>query len=181
MRVILGECLAPALKGARYVFRETTGKVLSQVEQVTEVRLWHYTKLRGVLALVLAWADTAGGRNMRLVRSSGWWKPAWVLAQLRGGELFSFVPNSFLATSWTVTDARTGAVAVARVRNPFILGPQRADIVGLGGQNLARVQWSDYSWRLSCQRNARIELLDDGWELAAMAFAVIRWVALQQR
>lgn len=181
MRLVLGECLAPALKAARYVFREPTGQVLFHVEQVSPVSFWHYTKLRGALALELVWSNAAGGRQGRLARASGWWKSSWELSGLPGGELFSFVPGSFWGTSWTVTNARTGAVAVARVPNPFILGPQRAEIVSVSAQTLARVQWCEYSWRLGCHGKVHIELGEGGWELTAMALAVIRWVALQQR
>lgn len=180
-RWVSGECLAPALRPARFVFREPTGKVLFHVEQVSPVGFWHHTKLRTALALELAWSGAAGGRHVRLTRAPGWWKPRWELREVLGSELFSFIPGSFWGTSWTVTNARTGAVAVARVRNPFILGRQKAEIEGLGGHAVARFEWSEYSWRLGCQRYVRIELEDEAWELAAMALAVIRWAALQQR
>lgn len=180
-REVLGACLAKPLKAARFVFREPTGKLVFHVEQASPLSFWHYTKVRGALALELVWSDAAGGGKLRLARGLWWWKSKWELKEFFGGELFSFVPSSFWGTSWTVTNARNGAVAVARVANPFIVGPQEAVIESLSGETLARLQWHGYAWCWNCHRNVRVELADENWELAALAFAVIRWVAMQQR
>lgn len=182
MQLVLGECLASAMKPARFVFREVMGKVLFHVDQVLPVKFWHYTKFRSVMALELAWSPTAGSRSMRLSRPPGGWKASWVLKDSLGGELFNFVPSSsFWPTSRIITNVGTGAVATTREGNPFIFGPQEAEIVDLGGQPLARAQWSDYSWRLGCHSNVRIELQDESWELGALAYAIIRWANLQGR
>ncbi len=180
-RVVLGECLAPSLKPARFVFREPEGKVLFQVEQVSPFGFWSYTKFRRILRLELAWSAVPGGRDLSLVRPGGWRKEGWELRERFGGELFRFASGSFWGTSWTITNAQTGAGAVAKLKNPFVVGPQSGAIASLSGQSLATLQWGEFSWRLGCKSQVRIELLEDGWDLAAMAFAVIRWAAHQQR
>lgn len=180
-RVILGECLAPALRPARYVFRDPVGRVLYHVEQSSGFTPLSYTKLRGVMSLELEWSDSVGRTNLRFVRSPGWWKNRWALRDVVGRELWSFVPSSLWGTSWTLTNAQTGAVVMARVANPLIVGPQKAEIATLHNQTLARLRWSDYSFRLGCHSQARIELAEDSWELAALGLAVIRWAAMQQR
>ncbi|MFN3413843.1 MAG: hypothetical protein ACK42L_07260 [Thermoanaerobaculum sp.] len=180
-RVILGECLTQGLRPARFVFRDPVGKVRYHVEQSSPFTPLSYTKFRAVMALELAFADGVGRTCWRLIRSPGWWKNPWELRDLVGRKLWSFVPGSFWATSWTLTNAQTGEIAVAQVANPLILGPQRAEITSMHNQTLARLRWSNYSLWLGCHSQVRIELAEDPWEAAALALTVIRWAAMQQR
>lgn len=180
-RVLVGECSAPALKPAEYVFRDTKGRVVFHVAQSSRWGLAGYTKFRTLFHLELQWADPAGRPQAFLRRRGPWWKASWELLDAFRRELASLVPTSFLGTRWTLTDARTGEVAAGKLHNPLILGPQGATVSRLDGSPLAVLSWSGYSWRLGCHRDLRVELEDRAWELPALALGVIRWVGMQNR
>ncbi|MGC8915820.1 MAG: hypothetical protein ACP5NF_02425 [Thermoanaerobaculum sp.] len=180
-RLFFGECLAGSLKPASYVFRDVLGGVAFRVDQISPWRLWHFTKIRGALALELGLLETKSGEEFAARRRGPFWKPRWEVLDPGGTILFSYVPASFWGTSLTVTAAQTGEVAAARVPNPLLVWRQRALLSGLDGGDLANMSWSEYSLSLGCHRRVRVEVFEASWELAAIALAAIRWSALQQR
>jgi hypothetical protein len=175
--VLAGECTAGSLKPASYVFREPSGNLWCRVTQLTPRGILGFTKFRTVGKLDLALELTSGGRYT-LRRERGWWKTSYQLLDQGLEPVWSF---SVLGTSWTVTEARTGAVAMGKKSNPFVLGPQRAALATVDGSVLAAMAWHAYSFRLGTFAQVQLEVFRKGWELPAVAFAVVLWLGLQKR
>jgi len=178
--VLAGECTAASLEPASYVFREPSGKLWCRVTQLTPRGILGFTKFRTVGKLDLALELTSGGRYT-LRRERGWWRTSYLLLDQGLEPVWSLQQASVLGTSWTVTEARTGAVAMGKVSNPLILGPQRAALATVDGSVLATMAWHAYSFRFGTFAQVQLEVFRKGWELPAVAFAVARWLGLQQR
>lgn len=178
--VLAGECTAASLEPASYLFRELSGKLWCRLWQLSPQGLLRFTKFRmgGKLDLAL---ELASGESYTLRRERGWWKSRYLLLDQSLEPLWSLEPASFLGTSWTVTEARTGGVAIGKVKNALILGPQQAALSTVDRSALATMAWRSYSFRLGTFAQVHLEIFRKGWELPAVAFTVVRWLQLQNR
>jgi len=178
--VLAGECTAGSLEPASFVFREPSGKLWCRVTQLTTRGILRFTKFRTVEKLDLA-LELTSGRRYTLRRGWGWWRTSYLLLDQGLEPVWSLQTASVLGTSWTVTEARTGAVAMGKVTNMLSLRCQRARLHAVDGSVLATMAWQAYSLWFGTFAQVQLEVFRKGWELPAVAFAVVRWLRLQQR
>jgi|GEM_PF-1684312 len=178
--VFWGECLASNFQPARYVFRDSSGNIWCRVNQNSSFSLLDFTKFRMLKNLELFFDAIGLGKTYTLQRKGGWKE----LVLLLGSDLhplWIFAQSSFFGTTWTITDNHTSLVALGKVVNPFILGPQRLKIEGKDGSLISIMTWRKYSFRLGTFSRVEIEMFNEGWALPSIAFSVLRWLYLQQR
>lgn len=180
MQVIFGECLGASLEPAYYIFRDVRGRTLFRVSEESHRGLLQFTKLRGLTRLTLRWEPGSFPFGLWMHRYPHFWRSHWELTDASHSPLLRFTPAGF-AARWDIEDLRTGASVTAGVRNPLIFGPQSGELQIPGGPPVAKLQWEDFSWRLFAHLRVRVEVMQEGWVLAALALAVVRWVSMQQR